>query len=206
MRPDEVSQSAAQRIGVQRPATALTETDPSLSVCRQPATKVNRNKLLMIRLQRLVGRRLPRLAFSVVPPSHGHIAASGPIVEPDWPALQSAPNSAHYLEMEVWDTSFGSTRTDRLPGDDVCTHRDTVRRQVPVDPSRSIGMAHRNHGTGRTADNATADGYDHCADGHREVEGVGIGHSSWLLAQRPSLGAMLNPKGESRRGDPALYR
>jgi hypothetical protein len=32
---------AAQRIGVQRPATALTGPDPSDLVCRQAATKVN---------------------------------------------------------------------------------------------------------------------------------------------------------------------
>jgi len=29
---------------------------------------------------------------------------------------------------------------------------------------------------------------------------LGIGHSSWLLAQRPSMGVMLNPYGEPVTG------
>ena len=33
--------SAAQQIGVQRPATALTGSDPASQVCRQTAPKVN---------------------------------------------------------------------------------------------------------------------------------------------------------------------
>jgi hypothetical protein len=35
------SSPAAQRTGVQRPATVLTETDPATVVCRRTATKVN---------------------------------------------------------------------------------------------------------------------------------------------------------------------
>ena len=48
---------AAQRIGVQRPAIVLTEPDPTDAVCRQTATKVKSTGLLLVRLQRLVGRR-----------------------------------------------------------------------------------------------------------------------------------------------------
>jgi hypothetical protein len=33
--------SAVYRIGVQRPAAALTKPDPATKVCRQRATKVN---------------------------------------------------------------------------------------------------------------------------------------------------------------------
>ncbi len=51
---------AAQRIGVQRPATALTESDPAAEVCRQTATKVNWTELLLVRLQRHVGQRVSR--------------------------------------------------------------------------------------------------------------------------------------------------
>jgi hypothetical protein len=48
---------AAQRIGVQRPATALTGSDPDTQVCRQMATTVNRAELLMVRCNALLGGR-----------------------------------------------------------------------------------------------------------------------------------------------------
>jgi hypothetical protein len=38
---DRDGRPAAQRIGVQRPATALTEPDPATQVCRQTAAMVN---------------------------------------------------------------------------------------------------------------------------------------------------------------------
>jgi len=38
---DGCLRNAAQRIGVQRPATALTGPDPATRVCRQTAAKVN---------------------------------------------------------------------------------------------------------------------------------------------------------------------
>ena len=47
---------AVQRIGAQRPATAPALPDPVDTVCRQTATGVNSTKLLLARLQRLVGR------------------------------------------------------------------------------------------------------------------------------------------------------
>jgi hypothetical protein len=44
---------------------------------------------------------------------------------------------------------------------------------------------------------------------HREEDPLGIGHSSCLLAQRPSLGAMSSSDGETRDGPvplPPLHR
>jgi hypothetical protein len=43
------SKTAAQRTGVQRPATVLTESDPANTVCRQVATKGNGTELLLVR-------------------------------------------------------------------------------------------------------------------------------------------------------------
>ena len=43
------------RIGVQRPATALTGPDPVTEVCRQTATKVNSTELLLVRCNALLG-------------------------------------------------------------------------------------------------------------------------------------------------------
>ena len=51
---------AVQRIGAQRPATALTRLDPAAEVCRQTATKVNRSELLTARRSDLLGSRQKR--------------------------------------------------------------------------------------------------------------------------------------------------
>jgi hypothetical protein len=42
------SLGAAERIGVQGPATALTGPDPADPVCRQAAVRVNSNELLLV--------------------------------------------------------------------------------------------------------------------------------------------------------------
>ncbi len=55
--PLQLPRLAAQRIGAQRPATALTGPDPATSACRQVAIMVNWKELLVVRLQRFVGRR-----------------------------------------------------------------------------------------------------------------------------------------------------
>lgn len=49
---------AAQRIGVQRPATALTGPDPADTVSRQTVTEVNWKELLLVRCNALLGRSL----------------------------------------------------------------------------------------------------------------------------------------------------
>jgi hypothetical protein len=46
---------AAQRIGVQRPATALTGPDHTSKVCRQRATKINWTEPLMGHFNTLLG-------------------------------------------------------------------------------------------------------------------------------------------------------
>ena len=48
-RPEKILRSAAQRIGVQRPATALAGLDPLTEVCRQIAAAVNRTELPLVR-------------------------------------------------------------------------------------------------------------------------------------------------------------
>jgi hypothetical protein len=46
---------AAQRIGVNRLATALTGRDPANAVCRQTALEVNSTELLTVRFNGLLG-------------------------------------------------------------------------------------------------------------------------------------------------------
>jgi hypothetical protein len=53
---DPLEIRAAQRFGVQRPATALTGPDPADTVCRQIATIVNSTELLVVRCNALFGR------------------------------------------------------------------------------------------------------------------------------------------------------
>ena len=57
---------AAQRIGVQLRPTALTGPDPDNTLCRQLATQVNSNWLLLVRLQRLVGRLFAMASIDLV--------------------------------------------------------------------------------------------------------------------------------------------
>ena len=68
---------AAQRIGVDRPATALAESDPADTVCRQTATKVNGSELLTVRFNALLGGDFARtLRFRVYSFSTGSMRMS----------------------------------------------------------------------------------------------------------------------------------
>ena len=55
--------SAAQRIGVQRPATPPTGTDPATEVFRQTAIKVDSTELLLVRGNALLAGDLVKLLY-----------------------------------------------------------------------------------------------------------------------------------------------
>lgn len=62
---------AVQRIGVQRPATALAGPDPTIKVCRRPATKANLTELLMIRCNASLGGGSRHGRLSALAPARG---------------------------------------------------------------------------------------------------------------------------------------